>query len=1122
MQELKTMTQTDTSQTLAAVNSLTNVKSDVSLPVSGISMYNNDTNSLDIEKLNMDNVIPNNNSSSSTFSPNSLTGKYTGSDNTLNGNANNSTRKRSASDFKFLECIGEGSYSKVYRAVSKRNVHLIYAIKILNKQHIHKEKKRKYVSIEKDTLNMLGKHPGIVTLYYTFQDPKSLYFVIDFAHNGELLTLIHNLGSLSMELARYYTVQLIDTIKFIHSKGIVHRDLKPENILLNNEWKLMITDFGAAKILDQDNISSSPRSASVSPTESETQLNEQANEESGGSFVGTAEYIPPELLRYNQSGFPSDYWSLGCIIYQMFVGKPPFKASTEYETFERIVEVNYSFPDPHKYPIPSAVIDIIRQLLLEDPQQRLNGTRIQNHQWFKNVDWNNKEKIWGTVPKLECYKPENYFKFKDTKSVKTIPSNISSSYGLQTTESKRVDVDYENDKPSTVLKKQIHNAQSNNHLMNKVLNNRLNEKNGEITKKLIETNSVVAPVTKRNTASPQSQKPVSQPVKILTNKSKYVYTTPPTTVSSSSSSTSSQKVFIKTNKQRISSVKTNNMSPTISNDSVKQSVSTKFNRNSQTSLSSLFTSNDSSKSVIIHKQSTTPTLPPSAIVPSNTVKAETPIKPLSSNKSQVNIPTKPKTQAKTQVKASVQNTTKSNTKSQLNIQKSVTKQNKILASGKPTSSPISSPKNTTYTLSGTRPNQQQILIPKPRVASSDAAAAAGAIGTLLTHKRHLNSTSSTSTQYKQLHNHQKQLINPVLLDRQIPSIITSKLMLNETILKLDNIFKSEISHKPNQFVANGQALNHTILEDIIHKFDRVLEKNLKACIMVVTSNARFFIYELNDDFKLRNPQSSTQMQALDFYSKITEVKLTNKYVSLYDYEFDEELHDGYLILELSNLNKLIFLSPWDRGKFVKGGLNSNVRVGFHVNENDSWVNSFLKAKNLLKKKELTNQKTTKPREISESNSSVHNSFRKLKLNTQRIRSFSQSSGARSSASSASSKNLKLASSKTSAQSNPPSSTLPASPSMPSFSSTETRKSINGSNHGSLLNGMKSLSINMRGKRVRSDSSATTSPGFDKYLDEYILGGETNDYLEDVNNIHKLENPATQGQLHLKTKELKKA
>ncbi|CAG8541732.1 10144_t:CDS:2, partial [Scutellospora calospora] len=99
-----------------------------------------------------------------------------------------SVRKKGVNDFEFGKTLGEGSYSTVVFAID-RSSRREYAVKILEKKHIIKEKKVKYVNIEKNTLNKMN-HPGIVRLYYTFQDQNSLYFVLDHAKNGELLTFI--------------------------------------------------------------------------------------------------------------------------------------------------------------------------------------------------------------------------------------------------------------------------------------------------------------------------------------------------------------------------------------------------------------------------------------------------------------------------------------------------------------------------------------------------------------------------------------------------------------------------------------------------------------------------------------------------------------------------------------------------------------------------------------------------------------------------------------------------------------------------------------------------------------------------------------------------------------------
>lgn len=110
---------------------------------------------------------------------------------TRNQNGVPTTRviKKGVKDFQFGRTLGEGSYSTVV-AATDRSTLKEYAIKMLDKRHIIKEKKVKYVNIEKNTLNRLGDHPGIVKLYFTFQDDNTLYFVLDLAVNGELLGFI--------------------------------------------------------------------------------------------------------------------------------------------------------------------------------------------------------------------------------------------------------------------------------------------------------------------------------------------------------------------------------------------------------------------------------------------------------------------------------------------------------------------------------------------------------------------------------------------------------------------------------------------------------------------------------------------------------------------------------------------------------------------------------------------------------------------------------------------------------------------------------------------------------------------------------------------------------------------
>ncbi|KAJ5648189.1 Serine/threonine-protein kinase PKH2 [Penicillium lividum] len=302
--------------------------------------------------------------------------------------------KKGVRDFSFGNTLGEGSYSTVVHSTDRQTLKE-YAIKILDKRHIIKERKVKYVNIEKDTLNRLTDHPGIVRLYYTFQDERSLYFVLDLCKGGELLGVLKRMTTFDEECTRFYGAQILDTIDYMHKRGVIHRDLKPENVLLDSQMHIKITDFGTAKILK----------TSHRPTESTSSIpqmdaTEIPEEERASSFVGTAEYVSPELLTDKNACKASDLWAFGCIIYQLLVGRPPFKAGNEYQTFQKIVALDYEFP----IGFPAVARDLVERLLVLDPAQRLQIEHIKNHEFFKGISWGTD--MWKQkAPRLKAYVP---------------------------------------------------------------------------------------------------------------------------------------------------------------------------------------------------------------------------------------------------------------------------------------------------------------------------------------------------------------------------------------------------------------------------------------------------------------------------------------------------------------------------------------------------------------------------------------------------------------------------------------------------------------------------------------------------------------------------------------------
>ncbi|GIL85509.1 hypothetical protein Vretimale_13370 [Volvox reticuliferus] len=265
-------------------------------------------------------------------------------------------------DFEMLRVVGQGAFGKVFQVMHKAS-RTIYAMKVMRKERILQRDHSEYVRSERDLLTAVV-HPYIVTLRFSFQTPTKLYLVLDFLNGGHLFFNLYRQGVFSEDVARLYTAEIVLAISYLHSRGIVHRDLKPENVLLDSEGHVRLTDFGLAK----GNMGSE---------------NDRTN-----SFIGTMEYMAPEIISAKGHGKAVDWWSTGILMYEMLCGVPPFRAKSRQALQQQIASAKVKFP---KF-LSSDSQNLLKGLLTREPAKRLGGgpdgsEAVKRHPFFKSINW---------------------------------------------------------------------------------------------------------------------------------------------------------------------------------------------------------------------------------------------------------------------------------------------------------------------------------------------------------------------------------------------------------------------------------------------------------------------------------------------------------------------------------------------------------------------------------------------------------------------------------------------------------------------------------------------------------------------------------------------------------------
>ncbi|XP_020534303.1 serine/threonine-protein kinase AGC1-7 isoform X2 [Jatropha curcas] len=370
-------------------------------------------------------------SSAATFKP------HTGGD--VRWDAINMINSKGAiglSNFRLLKRLGYGDIGSVY-LVELRGTSAHFAMKVMDKASLASRNKLLRAQTEREILGLLD-HPFLPTLYSYFETDKFYCLVMEFCSGGNLHSLRQRQPQkyFTEEAARFYASEVLLALEYLHMLGIVYRDLKPENVLVRDEGHIMLSDFdlslrcsvsptlvksssvhvnnggsgnASTGILDDEfAVHGCMQPSTFFPRILPSKKNRKSKSDFGlfvggalpelmaeptnvrsMSFVGTHEYLAPEIIRGEGHGSAVDWWTFGIFLYELLHGTTPFKGSGNRATLFNVVGQPLRFPETPQ--VSFVARDLIRGLLVKEPHKRIaykrGATEIKQHPFFEGVNW---------------------------------------------------------------------------------------------------------------------------------------------------------------------------------------------------------------------------------------------------------------------------------------------------------------------------------------------------------------------------------------------------------------------------------------------------------------------------------------------------------------------------------------------------------------------------------------------------------------------------------------------------------------------------------------------------------------------------------------------------------------